>query len=115
MAQLGGRRGGGQALTHLVEPADLPGEGWTVMDQRTWRTGVLPTTDWQRQARIAGCIPAWRLFEQTGAKRWPWIQAAPVADAASALSQLPEGMPRVFAPVPVLLMLHRWPFQLRVR
>jgi hypothetical protein len=67
------------------------------MDQRTWRTGIDPTTDWQRRAKTSHCITAWRSFEQTGAKRWLWIQATPVvdsADAASALSQLPERMLR---------------------
>jgi hypothetical protein len=97
LAQLGRKPGGSQALSQILDPADLPGRGWTVMDQRTWRTGSDPTTDWQRRAKAAACITAWRSFEQTGAKRGLWIQATPVvdsADAASALSQLPERMLR---------------------
>ena len=97
LAQLGRKSGGSQALTQMLEPADLPGLGWTVMDQRTWRTGIDPTTDWQRRAKTADCITAWRSFEQTGARRWLWIQATPVvdsADAVSALSQLPARMLR---------------------
>jgi hypothetical protein len=97
LAQLGRKPSGAQALKQLLEPAVLPGAGWTTTDQRTWRTGVDATTDWQRRANAAGSVTAWRSFERAGHDRWLWIQVTPladVADAASAFSDAPERMLR---------------------
>ena len=97
LAQVGRKTGGAEALAQMLEPQDLPGQGWTIIDQRTWRTGSDATTDWQRRAKAAGCVTAWRSFEQTGGARWLWIQTTPVVDAAdavSALTDLPDRMLR---------------------
>jgi hypothetical protein len=61
-----------------------------MLDQRTWRTGTIgPPTPWGDRARDAGSVTAWRSFRDAEAKRWAWIQIAPLAstdDAESALS-----------------------------
>jgi hypothetical protein len=90
LAQVGRKPDGAQSQTLLLEAFDLPGPDWTVKDERTWRTGVDATTDWQRRAKAAGCVTAWRSFEQIGRSRWLWIQATPLVDAADAVSALAD-------------------------
>jgi hypothetical protein len=39
-AQLAPKPGARQGLARVVTVDDLPGGGWSVIDERTWRTGV---------------------------------------------------------------------------
>lgn len=91
MAQLAPKPGAGRALERVVTVHDLPGDGWRVMDERTWRTGVSgPATEWGRRARAAGSVTAWRSFE-LAAQRWCWVQVAPLASESDALAAI-EGV-----------------------
>jgi len=90
-AQLGSRKGRRRSLSMLAEADDLPGSGWRVRDERTWRTGVGGDEAWARRAREMKSVTAWRSFEN--AHRWIWVQAIPLAspaDAHDAMGALPE-------------------------
>lgn len=93
-AQLGRKAGAGEALARLLSGSDLPGGPWRLMDQRTWRTGVVgPTTAWGERARQAGSVTAWRSLRHETAPRWVWIQVMPMAseeDAGAALAGIGE-------------------------
>ncbi len=83
-----------RSLAMLVEPADLPGSGWTVVRDRTWVTGELdPDSGKSRRAREAGVVTAWRSFEQATTGRSAWVEVVPYAtagDAALSLRQSPR-------------------------
>lgn len=89
-AQLGPKAGKNDVLARLLAAADLPSGLWQIVDQRTWRTGTIGSpTPWGDRARRACSVTAWRSFRDAEAKRWAWIQIAPLAstsDAESALS-----------------------------
>ena len=88
-AQLTSKPGAREALARTVTTGDLPGDGWSVIDERTWRTGVTgPATEWGRRARKADCVTAWRSFKTARAGRWCWVQAVPLVSEADALSAL---------------------------
>ena len=52
----------------IAEADDLPGSGWRVRDERTWRTGVGGDEAWAGRAREMKSVTAWRSFEN--AHRW---------------------------------------------
>ena len=88
-AQLAPRPGASQALARVITVGDLPGGGWSVLDERTWRTGMSgPATPWGRRAREARSVTAWRSFGCASAKRSCWVQVVPLASEADALSAL---------------------------
>ena len=97
-AQLGPKPGKAHALSLLLVPADLPGDGWRAVDERVWRTGTTnPDLDWARRAREAKTLTAWRSFEQASPNRWLWTEAitcASAEDAAAALRDVPHLMLR---------------------
>lgn len=95
-AQIGGKPGKEQVLSLLIEPPELPGAGWFVIDERTWRTGQTdnPSAAATR-ARNAGSISAWRSFEQKSHSRWLWVQITPTVSEADA-QQLVRDMPNRF-------------------
>jgi len=91
-AQLGPKPGSRRSLALLPVASELTGDGWVMIDKRTWRTGwVGNPSDWSRRAKEAGTITAWRSFKQTDTARWLWVEVIPVAsaeDSASALQHL---------------------------
>ena len=93
LAQVGPKRGSRGALERLLSVGELPGAGWKVIDQRTWRTGLGGRSAWQANARAVGSLTAWRSFEQANASRYLWVQVTPLAspaDAEQALADLEE-------------------------
>lgn len=83
------RRRAHDALAVLLGVDDLPGDGWRLIDERAWRTGVIQKTEpWAQRARRAGCLTAWRSFEQSAPQRWIWIQTAAVESDTDALAAL---------------------------
>jgi hypothetical protein len=91
-AQLMQKPGARQVLARVVTVDDLPGGGWSVIDERTWRTGVsAPATGWGKRARAAGSVTAWRSFEAVAARQWCWVQVMPLVSELDALSAL-EGI-----------------------
>lgn len=79
-------------MERLLAVGELPGAGWKVLDQRTWRTGVGGGAPWQSRAWAAKSVTAWRSFEQPSTGRGLWIQATPLAsseDCADAIADLP--------------------------
>lgn len=88
-AQLAPMPGARQALARVITASELPGDGWSVLDERTWRTGISgPPTEWGRRARAAGGVTAWRSFKAAPGKRWCWVQVVPLASEEDALSSL---------------------------
>jgi hypothetical protein len=82
-SQIGVRRS-----AHLLEPgriliglAGLP-PGWTMLDQRRWRTGQRSDQPWAARARALGSVTAWRSFAHEGRNRWLWAQATPLAGSS---------------------------------
>ena len=91
VAQLAPKPGARRALARVVSEYDLPGSGWRVIDERTWRTGVCGrATDWGRRARAIGSVTAWRSFDLE-AQRWCWVQVVPLASEPDALAAV-EGV-----------------------
>lgn len=90
MAQLAPKPGARRALGRVVTADDLPGSDWTVLDQRTWRTGMSgPATEWGRRARAARSVTAYRSF-QAALRQGCWVQVMPLASESDALSAIKE-------------------------
>ncbi len=91
LSQLGPKAGGKDALSSLVDTATLPGGDWSVLDERTWRTGrQKPAEPWAERAAANGSITAWRSFRSE--RRSLWLQLVPTAspdDARAALAVVP--------------------------
>jgi hypothetical protein len=103
IARLGTKAGKARSLNMLVGPSELPGEGWKVLDERTWRTGALGSaSEWAKRARAAGSITAWRSFENSSDRRWLWLEVVPLAsnsDSEAAVRDVPSrGMANAAAP-----------------
>jgi hypothetical protein len=92
-AQLGRKPGAERSLSMLPSVSDLPGEGWSLADQQTWRTGRMGRkTDWSARARKLGSVTAIRSFAQMEPSRWLMTQVIPMADeidAGALLTDLP--------------------------
>jgi len=93
LSSLGAKPNGRESLDLLIDAEDLPGDGWRVTDERTWKTGhVEPSAAWSAAARDHGSVTAWRSFEQPSTGRWIWAEVVPLAsssDAQEALTALP--------------------------
>jgi hypothetical protein len=84
-AQLRPKAGKGEVLGRLLREGDLPDGPWRMVDQRTWRTGVMgPSTPWGERARQAGSVTGWRSFGHKTARRSAWIQVIPLTSADDA-------------------------------
>ena len=92
MAQLGRKPGRFATLDALLDTADLPGDGWRQLDQRSWRAGEIDRgASWAKNARAAGSIVGWRSFQQAQPRRWLWTQMVVLPspqDARAALDSL---------------------------
>lgn len=90
MARLAPKPGARRALARVVTVDDLPGSDWTVLDQRTWRTGISGSaTEWGRRARAARSVTAYRSF-QAAFRQGCWVQVIPLASESDALSAIEE-------------------------
>jgi hypothetical protein len=80
----------------LLEPPELPGSGWSVVEERSWPTGQLDrdSEKGQRALRFGG-VTAWRSFEEADTSRSVWVEAVPYASAEDAGVSLREA-PRYF-------------------
>jgi len=91
LAQLGPKPNGGASLSLLIDSDQLPGDAWSILDERTWRAGSIgKSTPWGDRARAAQAVVGWRSFVQ-GDNRWIWIEVLPYTsseDARSALQAL---------------------------
>lgn len=93
-AQIGAKdRSGATAM--LLTPADLPGEGWQILDERVWRTSGDKPVIADESRGAARTVTAWRSFEQIGRERWLWTQATPFASSDEAVGRL-EVVPERF-------------------
>jgi hypothetical protein len=81
-------------VSMLPECSDLTGDGWSLMDQQTWRTGRMGrASDWGARAREMQSVTAVRSFEQQGASCWLVTEVIPLVsaeDAALALADIPN-------------------------
>jgi hypothetical protein len=97
LSQIGPKPGRKRALASLLDPAELPGEPWRVLDQRTWRAGQGGSAPWQVRARVAKSMVAWRSFtrpnEPGSAALWiETVQLGTPEDAREALATLPASL-----------------------
>jgi hypothetical protein len=73
----------------LLDTTDLVDNGWKMLAERTWRTGISePNSERSNRAREIGSISAWRSFSRTNPDQAMWIQLVPFAsseDAATAV------------------------------
>lgn len=100
LAQIGPRAARRDSLAMLLEAAQLPGTGWTVLDERSWRTGFMSKpTEAARRARRARTFSAIRSFELGTESRWVWIEVMPFAAPADAEAVLPS-LPALFVSNP---------------
>lgn len=89
-AQFGRKAGKSEILGRLLHEGDLPYGPWRMLDERTWRTGVMgPATPWGDRARQAGSVTGWRSFSHGTAQRSAWIQVIPLASPEDASAALP--------------------------
>src|SRR5258708_31209538 len=88
-AQLMPKPGARQVLARVVTVDDLPGGGWSVIDERTWRTGVSGwATEGGKRARAARSVTACRSFEAVARRQGSWAQAMPLVSELDSLSAL---------------------------
>jgi hypothetical protein len=73
-----------RSFSLLLTADELPGTGWTMVEERSWPTGGLDaTSDTGRRALGAGGMTAWRKF--AGAKGLEaWVEVVPYATADDA-------------------------------
>ena len=94
LAQFGPQSLKRTSLAMLLDDEDLPGDGWKVLGQGSWRTGFAARpSDAARRARHARTFTAIRNFHQSGASRWCWIEVIPFvsqSDAEAVLADLPS-------------------------
>jgi hypothetical protein len=73
------------ALARLLTVADLPGNGWRKMSEKTWRTGHKgEKTEWARRASEAGSLTAFRSLQHRGVRQWVWSQMTPLVSVEDA-------------------------------
>jgi hypothetical protein len=92
-AQIGNKSAKRWSESVLLDSDELPGGGWTLKVQRTWRNGVLlgrRSSQIGRRAYHAGTFIAIRSFEQEFPSRWLMIEVVPAASAVDAEMVLPE-------------------------
>lgn len=101
LAQIGGRAARAHPRAMLVERVELPGTGWEVKGERSWRTGAWGTSPSEagRRARQHRSFSANRLFEQSGAPRWVSVQVVPCGSVSDAEAAVPDLQSR-FMPNP---------------
>jgi hypothetical protein len=88
--------GGVRSFAMLLGPADLPGRGWEISEERHWPTGQLdPTSEKSQRALRAGGVTAWRSLTQTEALRSAWVEVVPYATADDTVLSLRQ-VPRFF-------------------
>lgn len=90
ISQLGVRRSSHlpEPLPMLLDVTDLP-DGWTVLDQRRWRTGLDPSL-WSQRAKELGGVTAWRSFQSAAKESWLWTEAIPLTSETDVSDALPE-------------------------
>ena len=74
-AQIGPEKGKAASLGMLLEVTELPGYGWKMLDERTWRT---------IRAKEIGSITAWRSFCRGNPDQAIWVQVVPFASTVDA-------------------------------
>src|ERR1700734_3527330 len=89
-AMLGPKPGADRSLKMLPSTADMPGERWRLLDERTFRTGRMGrVTEYGKRARELRSVTAFRSFEQAD-DRWLWAEVIPLANEEDATTALEE-------------------------
>jgi hypothetical protein len=85
-------------FARVISVQALPGTGWTVLDQRAWKTGKSGSDEaWALRARQAKLVTVWRSFEQPLPHRWLWTQVTQLVSAAEAAAALEAAPNRLLA------------------
>ncbi len=79
------------SLSMLVDPGELPGDGWNIKGGTSWRIGKDGQHDAASlRARKRGSFAAMRTFEQQNSSRWVLVKVIPMASSEDALLALPN-------------------------
>jgi hypothetical protein len=90
-AQLGRKSGKEQSLAMLVDSTELPGRSWRMLDERTWRTGVIGSSEEEAtRAREIGSVTAWRSYENIEYSWSLWMQVIPFVNVEDAMKAVPK-------------------------
>lgn len=85
-----------RSFAMLLGPADLPGRGWEISEERHWPTGQLdPTSEKSQRALQVGGVTVWRSLTQAEAMRSAWVEVVPYATAEDTVLSLRQ-VPRFF-------------------
>jgi hypothetical protein len=83
------------SLNALLTVSELPGNGWRILDERTWKFSEFPnlkkgeTTD---RAVKAGGFIAWRSFKRNEPYSGLWVQINPYASVQDAEASIPDNL-----------------------
>jgi hypothetical protein len=77
-----------EPLPMLLDLQDLP-DGWSILDQRRWRTGITQAP-WALRTKQVGGVTAWRSFQSATDGKWLWVQASPLANDSDINDALPD-------------------------
>ena len=88
-AQAGIKRGKSEVISLLLEPTELPGEGWKRTVVHTMRSGVIGEVDEiAKRARKRGYVSAWGFFKQGSSGKGLLLKVGPLDSAADARSRV---------------------------
>jgi hypothetical protein len=91
IGQFGKRSVRMSSLAMLLDESELPDADWTLLHERSWRTGAGGMKSEEvRAAHRIGTFTAIRLFEHVFRNRWVWIEVMPFASAQDAQSAVPK-------------------------
>jgi hypothetical protein len=101
LAQIGSSTARARPRAMLLQQEDLVGNGWKVLNERSWRTGAwgISPTEAGRRARKQGLFSAARSFEQVPSLRWLSVEVIQFASVQDAELTVPE-FQRRFVPNP---------------
>jgi hypothetical protein len=79
------------SVSMLVDVSELPGDGWELKVERSWRVGKDGHRDEASiRAKQRGLFVAMRTFEQHDVSRWIYVKVIPMASREDALLVAPE-------------------------
>jgi hypothetical protein len=85
------------SLNMLLAPGELLGQGWHVIDERTWRYGSYINRiegEISDRAEQAGGFIAWRSFSKSKTRTGLWEQVIPYASKQDAEDSIPQDLTR---------------------
>ena len=89
MMGLSHRRERKRSLSWLPDTHDLPGKGWVITSEGTWRPGIGKKSEASKQSRQSGMMIAASSFSQPSTRLWANASVFPTASPSDAQPWLP--------------------------